>query len=117
MTDAAEWARLLSALLDGKDLRVAEATWAMERVMAGEASAATLAGFLVALRGQDATGGPAPGPHSFLRGASPGVYGEEVERALENLAGEVPADPLRRLWDEALGSRWDRDPVWVHGDV
>ncbi|MCU1475106.1 anthranilate phosphoribosyltransferase [Amnibacterium sp.] len=55
MTDAAEWARLLSALLDGHDLRVAEATWAMERVMAGEAPSATLAGFLVALRAKGET--------------------------------------------------------------
>ena len=55
VTDAAEWARLLSALLDGHDLRVAEATWAMERVMAGEAPPATLAGFLVALRAKGET--------------------------------------------------------------
>ena len=55
MTDAAEWARLLSALLDGRDLRVAEATWAMERVMAGEAPPATLAGFLIALRAKGET--------------------------------------------------------------
>jgi anthranilate phosphoribosyltransferase len=55
MSDAGEWARLLSALLAGQDLRVAEATWAMERVMAGEAPSATLAGFLVALRAKGET--------------------------------------------------------------
>ena len=57
VTDAAEWSRLLGALLEGQDLRVAEATWAMERVMAGEAPDATLAGFLVALRAKGETVG------------------------------------------------------------
>lgn len=79
--------------------------------------AADLAGFLVALRAVDAAGGPVPGPHNFFRGAPPAVYAEEVERSLALLRGEVPADPLHRLWDEALASRWDRDPVWFHGDV
>lgn len=55
MSDAGEWARLLSDLLAGRDLRVAEATWAMERVMAGEAPPATLAGFLIALRAKGET--------------------------------------------------------------
>ncbi|MDQ1514158.1 MAG: anthranilate phosphoribosyltransferase [Microbacteriaceae bacterium] len=55
MPDAGEWARLLGALLAGQDLRVAEATWAMERVMAGETPPATLAGFLVALRAKGET--------------------------------------------------------------
>lgn len=86
---------------------------------AGDADrfAADLAGFLVALRAADPTDGPAPGPHNFFRGAPPDVYGDEVERSLDGLAGEVPAGSLRRLWDRALRSRWDPAPVWVHGDM
>jgi len=53
--ETTSWPDLISALLAGRDLRVAEATWAMERVMAGEAPAATLAGFLVALRAKGET--------------------------------------------------------------
>ena len=49
------WPGLISGLLAGEDLRVAEATWAMEHVMAGDVSAATLAGFLVALRAKGET--------------------------------------------------------------
>ena len=56
VTDAAEWARLLSALLDGRDLRVAEATWAMEQVMAGRGHPPRPSpGFLVALRAKGET--------------------------------------------------------------
>lgn len=44
------WPTLLGSLIDGEDLSIAEATWAMERVMAGEATSAQLAGLLVALR-------------------------------------------------------------------
>lgn len=44
------WPALLTQLLAGADLSIAEATWAMERVMEGEATPAQLAAFLVALR-------------------------------------------------------------------
>lgn len=50
MNDAPTWPGLITQLLDGRDLSVSEASWAMERVLAGEASDAQLAGFLVALR-------------------------------------------------------------------
>ena len=55
MSENLNWPDLIGALLAGRDLRVAEAAWAMERVMAGEAPAATLAGFLVALRAKGET--------------------------------------------------------------
>ena len=55
MSDTLDWPQLISALLAGKDLRVSEATWAMERVVTGEVSSATLAGFLVALRAKGET--------------------------------------------------------------
>lgn len=44
------WPAVLTALIDGRDLSIAEATWAMEQVMAGEVTDAQLAAFLVALR-------------------------------------------------------------------
>ena len=49
------WPALLTRLLDGEDLSIAEATWAMEQVMAGEATPVQLAGFLVALRAKGET--------------------------------------------------------------
>lgn len=50
-----EWPSLIEALLRREDLSIADATWAMERVMDGEASSAALAGFLVALRAKGET--------------------------------------------------------------
>lgn len=44
------WSDLLTTLCAGGDLTVAEASWAMDRVMRGEASPARLAAFLAALR-------------------------------------------------------------------
>lgn len=55
MSDTPGWPQLISSLLAGRDLRVADATWAMERVMTGEVPSPTLAGFLVALRAKGET--------------------------------------------------------------
>lgn len=49
------WPALLTQLLGGEDLSIAEASWAMEEVMAGRATPAQLAGFLVALRAKGET--------------------------------------------------------------
>jgi len=55
MAERFTWPDLLTALLDGRDLSVSESTWAMQRVMAGEATPSQLAGFLVALRSKGET--------------------------------------------------------------
>ena len=44
------WPAILGSLIDGDDLSISEAEWAMQSVMAGEATSAQLAGMLVALR-------------------------------------------------------------------
>lgn len=49
------WPALLRALLGGTDLTREQTRWAMNRVMAGEAAPAQLAGFLVALRAKGET--------------------------------------------------------------
>ena len=49
------WPGLLGALLHGRDLTPDEAAWAMDEVMAGEATSAQLAGFVVALRAKGET--------------------------------------------------------------
>jgi anthranilate phosphoribosyltransferase len=49
------WPTLLSSLLDGRDLTISEASWAMRQVMRGEATSAQLAGFLVALNAKGET--------------------------------------------------------------
>lgn len=49
------WPAILTRILAGADLSIAEATWAMEQIMAGQATPAQLSGFLVALRAKGET--------------------------------------------------------------
>jgi aminoglycoside phosphotransferase (APT) family kinase protein len=102
--------------------------WSVYRWLAGEPAASArvhdpveLAGalgrFLAALRRADTRGGPEPGPHCFFRGGPLSTYADEARRAIAALGDEVPAADAHRILDEALATRWERDPVWVHGDV
>ncbi|MET3806502.1 anthranilate phosphoribosyltransferase [Nakamurella sp. UYEF19] len=49
------WPQVLTSLLDGVDLTSVETSWAMDRIMSGEASPAQLAAFAVALRAKGET--------------------------------------------------------------
>ena len=55
MTDLQSWPSVLTTLLEGDDLSVADAAWAMDQVMTGEATEAQLAAFLIALRAKGET--------------------------------------------------------------
>jgi anthranilate phosphoribosyltransferase len=44
------WTSVLSHLVEGSDLSISESTWAMQSLVTGEATAAQIAGLLVALR-------------------------------------------------------------------
>jgi aminoglycoside phosphotransferase (APT) family kinase protein len=79
--------------------------------------AVDVAGFLVALRGVDATGGPGPGRHNFYRGGPLNTYHDETLAAIAELGTAVPADVCRRIWQDGLDAGWDGPPVWFHGDV
>ncbi|MER6976669.1 anthranilate phosphoribosyltransferase [Streptomyces carpinensis] len=49
------WPRVLNGLLEGRNLAADDTAWAMDRIMAGEATDAQIAGFAVALRAKGAT--------------------------------------------------------------
>jgi len=102
--------------------------WSVYRWLEGEpaasatgfdrvALASSLAAFLRALQHAPAVGGPEPGPHNFFRGGPLETYAEETARALDALGDAVAAGPVRRAFDDALASRFEGEPVWVHGDV
>lgn len=76
-----------------------------------------LAYFLKELQAIDTREAPAAGRHNFYRGASLAVYHEETQSALEELKNIVPTDKLAVIWEEALQSKWEKEGVWIHGDV
>ncbi|MFD2673791.1 anthranilate phosphoribosyltransferase [Gulosibacter bifidus] len=55
MTQLQTWPAMLESLLNGSDLSMRQATWAMEQIMRGEVSDAELAAWLVALRAKGET--------------------------------------------------------------
>jgi aminoglycoside phosphotransferase (APT) family kinase protein len=102
--------------------------WSVYRWLEGEPAAAarvtdlttfasTLAGFLNVLRRVDPTDGPPPGEHNFFRGGPLSTYEGEALEAIDALGDEIPREAVMRVWDDAITTAWERDPVWVHGDV
>ena len=81
-----------------------------------EQLASDLAGFLIALHGIDAEGGPPPGEHNFFRGGPLATYDAETREAIAAVGDKVDTRPATELWDAALTASWTGPPVWVHGD-
>lgn len=73
--------------------------------------------FLVELQSIDASGGPFAGEHNFHRGGSIAVYDEESRYAIENNKDRLNEEMLIEIWNLALDSQWNSEPVWVHGDI
>jgi aminoglycoside phosphotransferase (APT) family kinase protein len=102
--------------------------WSIYRWLAGEpaaigriadlnAFARDVGGFLTALQRIDATGGPGPGQHSWFRGGPLTAYDRETREAIAALGDQIPAALATEIWETALKSRWERPPVWFHGDI
>lgn len=79
--------------------------------------ARSLAVFLGALQAVDARQGPASGIHNFFRGGDLSIYDQETRVAITALADEIDVARVAAVWDIALESFWQREPVWVHGDI
>jgi aminoglycoside phosphotransferase (APT) family kinase protein len=102
--------------------------WSIYRWIEGEAAAAArvgdlqafaaaLAGFLGALQRIDPAGGPEPGARNFHRGGALAAYDAEAREAMRRLSASIDAVAATSLWDAAVRTTWQPDPVWVHGDV
>ncbi|KAB0681511.1 aminoglycoside phosphotransferase family protein [Aureimonas leprariae] len=76
-----------------------------------------VAGFLRALHRIDAADGPRAGDHNFHRGGDLAVYDAEARVALAALHDRIDHAAAAEVWEAALASRWERTPVWVHGDI
>jgi anthranilate phosphoribosyltransferase len=55
MSEMRSWSSILTSLLEREDLSVADAAWAMDQIMSGDATDAQLAAFLIALRAKGET--------------------------------------------------------------
>ena len=103
-------------------------SWSVYRWLEGEIAtehgiadltefARSLAAFLVALGEVEAADGPGPDRHNFYRGGPLTTYADETLRSIEALGDEIPGEAASRVWDDAMATTWERDPVWFHGDV
>jgi len=74
--------------------------------------AAQLAQFLHEMHYIDTQGGPVTD-----RGGSPIFYDEEARSTIVQLEGLIDTDIATVVWDQAIQSRWSKQPVWAHGDL
>jgi aminoglycoside phosphotransferase (APT) family kinase protein len=103
--------------------------WSVYRWLEGEnastariddprAAAIAIAEFVAALRRIDPTGGPAPGPRNFYRGAPLAQRDPYVRAAIASLDGEVDVRSVTAAWETALRAReWEGAQTWIHGDL
>lgn len=92
-------------------------TASQENVLDMNQFAIDLAKFLLALERIDTTHGPIAGPHNFYRGGSLKIYDVETQQAIPKLENSIDIHTITKIWNEALASKWNQSPVWVHGDV
>lgn len=77
----------------------------------------SLAQFLNELHKIDATTGPQAGAHNFYRGGDLSNYDKEMQEALPKINEKQNREIATALWIDALSSKWQAKPVWVHGDL
>lgn len=60
--------------------------------------------------------GPEPGQHNWWRGDHVSVYDKGAREQIEELAEIIDVTRALALWDEACARRWNKAPIWIHGD-
>ena len=78
--------------------------------------AGKLADFLLALHCIDIKNAPMPGEHNFYRGGALNTYDLQTRQALNTLKNIDKAKAIK-LWDEAIHTAREDQPVWIHGDI
>ncbi len=75
-----------------------------------------LAKFLKKLQAITDVEGPEPGQHNWWRGDHVSVYDKGAREQIAELAEIIDASKALALWDKACATRWNKQPVWIHGD-
>jgi len=76
-----------------------------------------IAKFLKELQNITEVSGPEPGQHNWWRGDHVSVYDKGTRQQIALLADIIDASKAINLWEQALASRWNKLPVWIHGDL
>lgn len=79
--------------------------------------ALSLTQFLKELESVNILYAPRPGLHNFHRGGSLRIYHKQTQEALQKLSDFIDIKPYELLWNEALHSHYQGEPVWIHGDI
>ena len=75
-----------------------------------------LAKFLKELQSITDVEGPEPGQHNWWRGDHVSVYDKGAREQIAELVEIIDASKALALWDRACETKWDKKPVWIHGD-
>ncbi len=75
-----------------------------------------LAKFLKELQAITAIKSLEPGPHNWWRGCNVSVYDKGAHEQIAELTGVIDVTRALALWDKACATKWDKTPVWLHGD-
>ncbi len=75
-----------------------------------------LAKFLKELQAMNDVEGPEPGQHNWWRGDHVSVYDKGAREQIAELAEIIDVTQALALWNHACATRWDKTPVWIHGD-
>ncbi len=76
-----------------------------------------LAIFLQELQNITDIKGPIPGQHNWWRGDHISVYDKNAKQQINTLKKYIDSDKALSLWDSAYHTRWQLQPIWIHGDV
>jgi len=75
-----------------------------------------LAKFLKELQAITDVKGPEPGQHNWWRGDHVSVYDKGAREQIAELSEIIDVGKALALWDKASATKWDKQPVWIHGD-
>ena len=75
-----------------------------------------LSKFLKELQAITDVEGPESGQHNWWRGDHVSVYDKGAREQIAELAEIIDARKALALWDQACETKWDKKPIWIHGD-
>lgn len=75
-----------------------------------------MAKFLKELQAITDVEGPEPGQHNWWRGDHVDVYDKGAREQIAELSDVVDVTRALALWDQACVKKWNKNPIWIHGD-